>query len=58
MDLSCPRSKCRQAGWQADFLEDAGLGELSQEKYVRVGQDVRPIGETISKGLSEKRRLN
>ncbi len=44
-------------GWQADFLEHAGLGELSQEKYVRVGQDVRPIGETISKGLSEKAAL-
>ena len=41
-------------GWQADFLEAAGLGVLSQEEYVRVGQDVRPMGEAISEGLSEK----
>ncbi len=41
-------------GWQADFLEAAGLEELAREKYIRVGQDVRPMGEAIGKGLSEK----
>ena len=43
-----------RAGWQADFLEAAGLEELVREKYIRVGQDVRPMGEAIGEGLSEK----
>ena len=43
-----------RAGWQADFLEAAGLEELVREKYIRVGQDVRPMGEAIGDGLSEK----
>ena len=43
-----------RAGWQADFLEAAGLEELVREKYIRVGQDVRPMGEAIGEGLSKK----
>lgn len=41
------------SGWQADFFEAAGLGELAREDYARIGTRVRPMGEAMGEGLSE-----
>jgi FGGY-family pentulose kinase len=40
-------------GWADDFWRAAGLEEFVKEKYRRIGQSVRPIGEPIGKGLTE-----
>lgn len=40
-------------GWQSDFLQAAGLGELAEDDYARIGATVRPMGEAIGKGLTE-----
>jgi FGGY-family pentulose kinase len=38
--------------WDSSFWQAAGLGELSQEAYRRIGTTVRPMGEAIASGLS------
>jgi FGGY-family pentulose kinase len=35
------------AGWQDDYFRSAGLGELVDEGYRRIGTTVRPMGERI-----------
>jgi len=32
-------------GWQRDFFESIGLGDLATEGFKRIGTDVRPMGE-------------
>ena len=39
-------------GWQADFLKAAGLPDLTEERYARIGQEVQPMGKAIGSGLS------
>jgi FGGY-family pentulose kinase len=40
------------SGWQADFFERAGLGDLAREGFARIGARVRPMGERAG-GLTE-----
>lgn len=40
--------------WDASFWEEIGLGELAQEEYRRIGKRVRPMGEALGKGLTER----
>ncbi len=39
-------------GWQRDFFEQVGLGELADEGFARIGTDVRPMGELVG-GLTD-----
>jgi FGGY-family pentulose kinase len=39
-------------GWQGDFFERVGLGDLTAEGYRRIGARVRPMGERVG-GLTE-----
>jgi FGGY-family pentulose kinase len=39
-------------GWQADFLQAAGLEDLVAEQYSRMGAEVLPMGQAIRAGLS------
>jgi len=39
--------------WDDAFLEQAGLGDLRDEQYQRIGRVIRPAGEALSGGLSE-----
>jgi FGGY-family pentulose kinase len=32
-------------GWDADFFQQVGLGDLAGEGFKRIGTDVRPVGE-------------
>jgi FGGY-family pentulose kinase len=40
------------AGWDADYFRKIGLGDLADEKFRRIGQKVRPMGERIGNGLT------
>jgi len=42
-----------RSGWQQDFFEAIGLGDLAEEGYARIGTEVRPMGEAIGSGLTE-----
>jgi FGGY-family pentulose kinase len=42
----------RAGGWQRDFFEAAGLGDLAAEGFARIGTRVRPMGERAG-GLTE-----
>lgn len=42
------------AGWDADFFRRTGLGDLAEEKFRRIGSRVRPMGEPLGQGLTEK----
>jgi FGGY-family pentulose kinase len=39
-------------GWQRDFFEGIGLGDLAADGFVRIGQRVRPMGERAG-GLTQ-----
>ncbi|MBC8434706.1 MAG: FGGY-family carbohydrate kinase [Verrucomicrobia bacterium] len=41
-------------GWQDDFFTAVGLGDLVEEGYARIGNDVKPMGEPIPGGLSQE----
>jgi FGGY-family pentulose kinase len=43
-------------GWQRDFFESIGLGELAAEGFARIGTRVRPMGERAG-GLSAQSAL-
>ncbi|KAG8185354.1 hypothetical protein JTE90_005481 [Oedothorax gibbosus] len=45
-----PGSEC--GGWQDDFWTEIGLGDLVEEKYVKIGTDVLLPGEACGNGLS------
>ena len=40
--------------WDDSFWRTIGLEEFVQEKYARIGQRIRPMGEAISKGLTQQ----
>jgi len=39
--------------WDDSYWRNIGLGELVDEKYSRIGNLVRPMGEAVGSGLSE-----
>jgi FGGY-family pentulose kinase len=42
------------AGWDVSYFRKIGLGDLAAEKFQRIGQKVRPMGERIGDGLTAK----
>jgi FGGY-family pentulose kinase len=38
--------------WDAGFFRAVGLGDLADEGFARIGQDIRPMGAPIAPGLS------
>lgn len=42
------------AGWEKSYFQQIGLGDLAQEKFARIGQRIRPMGEPIGSGLTAK----
>lgn len=40
------------AGWDASYFKKIGLGDLAVEKFRRIGQRVRPMGEPVGQGLT------
>ena len=40
--------------WDDSYFQQIGLGDLVAEKYARIGQKVRPIGEAVGNGLTKK----
>jgi len=42
------------AGWEKTYFEKIGLGDLAREKFARIGQRIRPMGEPVGAGLTEK----
>ncbi|WP_408734979.1 FGGY family carbohydrate kinase [Asaia prunellae] len=55
---SCCSTVCKwtylahDKGWDDSYFEAIGLGELVEEKYRRIGDMVRPLGEVVGNGLS------
>lgn len=41
-------------GWDAGFFKKIGLGDLADEKFRRIGTRIRPMGEPLGRGLTEK----
>lgn len=41
-------------GWTKDYFRKIGLGDLANEKFSRIGQTIRPMGEAIGNGLTTK----
>lgn len=41
-------------GWERGFFEKAGLGDLAEESFARIGRRVRPMGEPLGRGLTAK----
>jgi len=39
--------------WDDDYFTQNGLGDLVLEKFVRIGSRVRPLGESVGRGLTE-----
>ena len=48
------RVKGDLAGWSDSYWEQIGLGDLVAEKYARIGTKIRPMGEPVGQGLSER----
>lgn len=40
--------------WDDTYWESVGLGELASEGYRRIGTCIRPMGEPIARGLTER----
>ncbi len=38
--------------WDDSYFREIGLGDLADEGYMRIGQKVRPVGETVGQGLT------
>ena len=41
-------------GWSAEFFKEAGLGDLVDEAYARIGKVIRPMGEPIGNGVTRE----
>lgn len=41
-------------GWDASYFRSIGLADLAAEKFRRIGQRVRPMGESLGRGLSRR----
>ncbi len=39
-------------GWDESYFRQIGLGDLATEKFARIGQKIRPMGEPIGRGLA------
>jgi len=39
-------------GWDKNYFQQIGLGDLADEKFARIGQTIRPMGEPIGNGLT------
>ncbi|RRJ96562.1 ribulokinase [Opitutaceae bacterium TAV4] len=42
------------AGWDASYFQKIGLGDLAAENFLRIGSRVRPMGEPVGRGLTER----
>lgn len=40
--------------WDEDYFRAIGLGDLADEGFARIGRSVRPMGEPIGSGLTER----
>lgn len=40
--------------WDDSFWREIGLGQLADEDYARIGKQIRPMGEAIGKGLTQR----
>jgi D-ribulokinase len=40
--------------WDADYFRQIGLEDLAAENFRRIGTRIRPMGQSIAKGLTEK----
>lgn len=41
-------------GWDASFFRKIGLEEIPEENFRRIGRRIRPVGESLGHGLTEK----
>lgn len=39
-------------GWDSDYFQTIGLGDLAKEKFRRIGGRIRPMGEALGSGLT------
>ncbi len=42
------------AGWDRGYFEKIGLGDLAADGFARIGARIRPMGEAIGAGLTQK----
>lgn len=42
------------AGWDRGYFQKIGLGDLAAESFQRIGRRIRPMGEALGRGLTEK----
>jgi FGGY-family pentulose kinase len=42
------------AGWDQSYFQKIGIGDLAEEGFQRIGRRVRPMGEPLENGLTEK----
>lgn len=42
------------AGWDRSYFKKIGLGDLSTEGFRRIGRRIRPMGEPLGRGLTER----
>jgi len=42
------------SGWNEDFFKAAGLSDLAEENFDRIGTKIRPMGESVGNGLTEQ----
>lgn len=42
------------SGWDRGYFQKIGLGDLAAESFQRIGQRIRPMGESLGRGLTEK----
>jgi FGGY-family pentulose kinase len=42
------------AGWDKSYFQRIGIGDLAEEGFQRIGRRVRPMGEPLGQGLTEK----
>lgn len=40
--------------WDAGYFQSIGLEELTADNFSRIGNDIRPLGSALDKGLSDK----
>ena len=42
------------AGWDPSYFERIGLGDLVREDFRRIGRKIRPMGQPVGRGLTER----
>ena len=50
--LSCKWTYLKDKGWDQDYLEKIGLGDLVDNSFSKLGSDVYPMGHSIGDGLN------